>query len=109
MGWYSWDCFGDSQVLYETAKKPQKTSLWSIVVTYIFVCFAWIFFRADSFSQAVSLIVRTVTVKSGVHQIYSWTFLAVLFAVFEIAYSVRISKRAQKEKSGDSIPDLEFK
>lgn len=85
-------------------KNPQKTRLWSIVVTYIFVCFAWIFFRADSFSQAVSLIAQMVTVKAGVHQIYSWTFLAVLFAVFEIIYSVRISKREEKAKVEIAYP-----
>lgn len=74
-----------------------KKKIWSIVVTYIFVCITWVFFRAETFSQAISLLVQSVTIREGIQQIYSWTFLAIAFAICEIIYSViRCNKKAEK-------------
>ena len=52
-----------------------KKKIWSIVVTYIFVCITWVFFRAETFSQAISLLVQSVTIREGIQQIYSWTVI----------------------------------
>ena len=67
------------------------------MVTYIFVCITWVFFRAETFSQAISLLVQSVTIREGIQQIYSWTFLAIVIAICEIIYSViRCNKKAEK-------------
>ncbi|NLG03037.1 MAG: MBOAT family protein [Clostridia bacterium] len=35
--------------------------LFEIIITYLFVCIAWLFFRANSITQAVDMLVRIVT------------------------------------------------
>jgi alginate O-acetyltransferase complex protein AlgI len=67
----------------------------SIVITFLYVTFLWIFFRAESLSQAVLIIRRIFEFRKGLEQPYLWLFVSlVLLAVCSIlAY--------QKSKSSD--------
>jgi alginate O-acetyltransferase complex protein AlgI len=52
-------------------------------MTTIFVCFCWVFFRADNFETAWQIIAGVFTWQDGIIQPYVWTFIA--FAVVSIA------------------------
>ncbi|GHV42300.1 alginate O-acetyltransferase [Clostridia bacterium] len=49
----------------------------SILATYIFVCFAWIFFRSSDFQTAFTIISRIVTWQDGVSHMFTWSFAAI--------------------------------
>ena len=65
-----------------------------VVATYTFVCFSWIFFRAETFTKAWQIIKGIITFQSGVSQPFFWTFVAV--AVLIAGTCVAIFK-AKKE------------
>lgn len=53
----------------------------SCLLTYIFVCICWIFFRADSVEQAVMILGRIVCWKSGIDYIYIYTVIFALIVI----------------------------
>jgi alginate O-acetyltransferase complex protein AlgI len=48
------------------------------LLTNTFVCFCWIFFRADSFLTAHQIIAGIVTWKTGIIQVYAWVIVAII-------------------------------
>jgi D-alanyl-lipoteichoic acid acyltransferase DltB (MBOAT superfamily) len=46
------------QVVAENQVLPSLKALWQMTSTFVFVCLAWIFFRADNLAQAWAFIVR---------------------------------------------------
>ena len=72
-----------------------------IGLTFSFVSFMWIFFRADNFAIAWDVIRGIVTFQDGVVQPFSWSFVAI--AVVGIASAVAIyrsQKRTECEING---------
>lgn len=65
----------------------------SIMITYIFVCFCWIFFRADSLSQASQIIKAIITMKDGIDFPYIWTMIAVVIAITSAVVAFIKSKK----------------
>ncbi|NLI53881.1 MAG: MBOAT family protein [Clostridiales bacterium] len=61
-------------------------SVASAVGMYLFVCLCWIFFRASSFSVAITMITRILTNAGGVHYYYVFTFIygAIIAAAFAV-------------------------
>lgn len=61
----------------------------STVLTFIFITFCWIFFRAESMEQALSIIKIIFEFKVGLEQPYLWLFLALIvwFVVIVFAYN----------------------
>ncbi len=70
-----------------------KTML-SILGTYAFVSFCWIFFRADSFDTAWLIISRMFTMAEGISYTYVYT---VLFAIVLLAIHIYCYFRTNKE------------
>ena len=56
-------------------------------MTFVFINVTWVFFRAESFSNAADVFSQLIC-KDGVRQIYSWFFVALIFAAAEIAVAV---------------------
>lgn len=52
-----------------------------IIGTDVFVCFCWIFFRADNISIAFIIIKRMIFLSKGVSHLYSWTFFSLLLMI----------------------------
>ena len=75
------------------ASKKIISHIVSILLTNIFVCFCWIFFRAENFSTAWLIIYRIVFFKTGIIHIYSWFIVAlvILFSgtMVAVKYSIR--------------------
>lgn len=53
----------------------------SCLLTYMFVCICWIFFRADSVEQAVMILGRIAFWKSGIDYIYIYTVIFALIVI----------------------------
>ena len=72
----------------------------SIVLTFLFTTFCWIFFRAPSLGSALLIIRRLFSFKAGVDQPYFWLFVTVgmYFAatVPAIMHSRGVKPRAKK-------------
>lgn len=75
-------------------------NLVSCVFTYAFVCFCWIFFRAESFENANEIIYRIATLKDGITHIYSWSVLAIVLLLTATLLAI-IKSVNNKEKSVD--------
>ena len=50
----------------------------SIILTYVFVCFCWIFFRAENFQIAKNIILGIVTWQDGMLYVSSWTIFGIV-------------------------------
>lgn len=53
----------------------QVTSVASMVAMYLFTCLCWVFFRAQSFPDAIIILSRIVTGAGGVQYYFVYTFL----------------------------------
>jgi alginate O-acetyltransferase complex protein AlgI len=73
-------------------------SLIAGVLTYIFVCICWVFFRAENFDIALDVLHRMFIWENGITHIFSWT-------VFSIAVVVISSIVAwyKSKKNGNAI------
>ena len=73
--------------------KNATNTLWtsfSIMLTFVFVSFCWIFFRAESFSNAEEIIKGIISIKPGVSHFYSWTLFFIVGLI--ISHIVEIIK-----------------
>ena len=52
-----------------------------IIVTFVFITFTWIFFRADSFSTAWIVIKGIFTLQNGIRQPFSWSIIAIAILI----------------------------
>ncbi len=89
--------------------KNATNTLWSsfsILLTFVFVSFCWIFFRADCFSNAVDIINGIVSNKSGVSHLYSWTLLFLIGIIINHIIEVFKPQRNNEYFQGYKIQDL---
>ena len=72
-----------------------------IMGVFVFISFTWIFFRAESFSDAWTIIARVITLQNGITQPFSWTFVAIIIlAVSELAAVIRAKRRGLQYTEG---------
>lgn len=72
-------------------------SVFSITGTFAFVSFCWIFFRADSFSNAMDVIGQIFSFKDGLTQPYFWLFVSVAVYIIAVVFAAIVSKKRNKE------------
>lgn len=72
----------------------------SIIATYVFVCIAWVFFRAGSFENAMVIFSRLFVWNTGITQIYTWTVLA--FILLSGATCAAIIRTRKPGTGGDT-------
>ncbi len=78
----------------KTYQGTKLGNMLSGICTFAFVCFCWIFFRAETFSQAFAVIKGIFTWKDGIRFFSSWTILAlVLTSIFTGIAMIRSAKR----------------
>lgn len=86
----------------------------NVILTFAFITFTWIFFRADTFNDAWLVIKGIFTLQQGLHQPFSWAFAGlVLLAVSTIAAEIKANKEGKATVDGfyptvdlKSIPGL---
>lgn len=68
-----------------TGSKNKKHSEFSniicAIITFFFVSFCWIFFRANSFSHAITIIQRIFSFDVGLEQPYFWLFVSTVILI----------------------------
>ena len=72
---------------YKFGDKRATTWLWnrfSVVFTWLFTSFCWIFFRATSFENAANVIKAVFSNQIGIVQPYTWTMFALVLTVIAI-------------------------
>ncbi len=60
----------------------------SVIFTFLFVNFCWIFFRAESFNHAMTIIGRILNFGNGITHIYAWFIFAVIVYMIGVAFAV---------------------
>ncbi len=70
----------------------------STILTFVFVSFTWIFFRADSFSSAMDIIRGIFSFRDGLQQPYYWTFISIIFIGVATAVAVHESRGLDRRK-----------
>ena len=63
-------------------------SVISITLTFIFTSFCWIFFRADSFENAIDIISRIFSFSAGLEQPYLWLFVSLILYFAAVIFAV---------------------
>lgn len=81
--------------IFRNAKKEHSESAMikfiSSVVCFFFATFTWVFFRANSLSNAFDMFAG-LSQTDGIRQIYSWSFVAIAFVVAESVFALYKSK-----------------
>ena len=85
-------------------KKQERKAIFrvlSALVTFVFVSFTWIFFRADSFANASQIIKGIVTFQDGIVQPFFWSFVAIaVVCLGTIVAIIRAKKHNEYEVNG---------
>lgn len=69
-----------------------------VVVTFFFITFTWVFFRADSFATAWAVIGGVFTLQNGIRQPFVWTFVSLLALT---AGTIAAERKARKGAETD--------
>lgn len=89
-GWRSWRKKQSAEAIAggdQFGKTRNATTRFlSALATFLFVCFCWIFFRAESIDVAFTILHRLVFWTDGVHQIYTWTIFAAIVHLISIIW-----------------------
>ena len=72
-----------------------------VVVTDLFVCLCWVFFRAESTTQALAVLKQLFGLKDGVVNLYSWSIVAIAVTAVATAFAYA---RAVRKKTSDRQP-----
>lgn len=85
------------------------SNLVSICLTFLFTTFCWIFFRAESVSQALFIIKRIFSFESGLEQPYFWLMIAlvILVVISIVAYFKSEKNTNQKTLKKTNISVVE--
>ena len=83
----------DNVPYYKYGIKKNISYLVSIILTNIFICFCWIFFRMDNFSSAWLFISRIIFFKTGIIHIYSWLIFGFIIVLSGTLIAYRHCKK----------------
>lgn len=75
-------------------KQPSLVgSVISIILTFAFTSFCWIFFRASSFENALDIITRIFSFSAGLEQPYLWLFVSLILYCAAVIFAVVKSRK----------------
>lgn len=64
----------------------------SQLLTFVLVTLLWVFFRAESFSDAWLIITGAVTIHDGINQMYTWSYFSIACLLICNAYYLKYVK-----------------
>ena len=79
----------------------------SILATFLFTTLCWIFFRAESFSQASLIISRILNGRDGLLQPYTWLFFSLFILVVCTVFAYVRSKKINSKPNKMNISFIE--
>ena len=68
-------------------------SIISIILTFAFTSVCWIFFRANSFENAIDIITRVFSFSTGLEQPYLWLFISLVLYFAAVIFAVVKSRK----------------
>ncbi|MBQ6595248.1 MAG: MBOAT family protein, partial [Clostridia bacterium] len=68
--------------------------------TFLFITFTWIFFRADSFPVAWSVLKGIFTLQNGIRQPFAWSFVALIALIVGTVAAKKNAQETNPEISG---------
>ncbi len=77
----------------------------SVILNFCFVSLCWVFFRANSFSDAMAVLRKVFIWTDGVNQLYTWLFVALIFI---LVYTVYCYIMSIKQNGSDTKNTLSF-
>lgn len=110
-----WGCFhGIGLVVHKIYRRlafaPKDTNLLSKVfscfLTFIFVSFCWVFFRATSIGNALNVLHGLFSSQKGIVQIYSWTLFSIVVYFVYLVYLVLQNRKEGKTTINEEVPVL---
>lgn len=78
----------------------------SVLITFIYVSFLWIFFRASTLKNAFEIIGGMFSLRNGINQFYIWTFVSIIIIIGYTVISARYSKKKGESKISAYYPSL---
>ena len=87
---------------------PQKhlsmiSNCLSIIATFLFTNFCWIFFRAESVQQALKIIQRIFCFDTGISQPYMWLLIAIVILTIATIMALCHSKKKQEKPAKHNV------
>ena len=76
--------------------------------TFLFITLTWVFFRADTFEEAASILRGVITLQNGIVQPFAWTFAAIAVLLAATLYAARKAKRSGETWIGSCYPMLDL-
>ena len=76
------------------------SSIFSSVLTYVFVCICWVFFRSPNFQVALDVLSKMFIWSDGITQIFSWSIISVVAVALCTFWAYLRSKRENKSVTG---------
>lgn len=76
------------------------------IANNIFVCFCWLFFRADTFITAREIITGIVTWQKGIIQLYAWVLIAIVLVIAGTLWAILKQRGAEQINGFYPILDL---
>jgi alginate O-acetyltransferase complex protein AlgI len=83
-----------------TRKSGPITSFFSILATYVFVCFCWVFFRAQDFGEAIAVLRRIPAWNDGVTHAYFWSIVAIIVLIVGTFTAIAHARRTLSSGRG---------
>lgn len=69
--------------------------IFGIILTYCFICFTWIFFRADTFTTAGKVIKGIFTLQNGVIHNFVWSYISIILLLVATIFAIVKSKKKE--------------
>ena len=99
-----WGGLNGLALCLDKIRKKDATSLLGkiagIAVTYCFITFTWIFFRADNFGVAWNYIKGILTLQDGIVQNFMWSYVAIVIVLIATVLAVIKSKKNKSIVNG---------
>lgn len=94
------------KMLPKKKDKPIIFRILSIIGTFLFVSFSWIFFRAENFSIAWKIIGGIFSLQDGIFQPFAWSIIAIGVLVISTIVAIFYSHRNKNQEITGFVPIL---
>jgi len=105
-----WGGLNGLALCLDKLRKQDCQTIWGktlgIIITFWFITFTWIFFRADTFSTAWAVIKGILTLQDGVVQDFFWSYISIVLVIIATACAAMSSKKKGDECINGYYPSV---
>ena len=74
---------------FQFSNESTVFNCFSKLLTFVLVALLWVFFRAESFTDALLIITGAVTIHDGINQMYTWSYFSIACLIICNAYYLK--------------------